>query len=258
LSSFGEFGDDSSFGSEGDGEDWLTTYADAITLLMAFFVMMYSASRLDGKKFEEIKVGIETHVTRRVASPTTGFIPAIPGVPVSTPIETPTDSELPKELIDATGLGVNEGGGANTPLEVLAEDGDLNQSVDSKGIMLEFASDAFFEPGSARLKSSSKPALTQVAAYLREREVPPKVLVEGHTDDSPIRSMRYNSNWDLSASRAISVLRFLEEKGVDSQTMRATALAHTEPKVPNRDPWGNVVRENQEANRRVVLWIQAR
>ena len=258
MSQYGDFGEDSSL-SEREGEEWLTTYADAITLLMAFFVMMYSASKLDGKKFEDIKVGIETHVThRRAQNPTTGFIPAIPGVPVSSPVADPTDREMPKELIDGSGEGNNEGGGANTPLEVLAQDGDLNQSVDSKGIMLEFSSEALFEAGSARLKPASKPALAQVAVYLRDREAPPKILIEGHTDDTPIRSTRYRSNWDLSASRAIAVLQFLENKGIDSQTMSVTAFAHTEPKVPNRDPWGNVNKENQKTNRRVVLWIQER
>jgi chemotaxis protein MotB len=258
LSQYGDFGDDG-FGDDGPGEDWLITYADAITLLMAFFVMLYSASTLDGKKFEKIKIGIETHLThRRPANPTTGFIPAIPGVPVSSTSAEPTDREQPKELIDGSGGGYNEGGGAQTPLEELAEEGKFEQSKGGKGIMLEFSSEALFEAGSARLKPSSRPALAQVAVFLRDREVPPRVLIEGHTDDSPIRSLRYKSNWDLSASRAIAVLRFLEDNGVDSQTMRATALAHTEPKVPNRDPWGNIDRENQQANRRVVLWVQER
>jgi chemotaxis protein MotB len=259
VNSYGDFGDDS-FGGGGDGgEDWLTTYADAITLLMAFFVMLYSASKLDGKKFEDIKAGIETHVThRRDASPTTGFVPAIPGVPVAAPSPDATDAELPKELIDGSGGGHNEGGGAQTPLERLEEEGKFQQSAGGKGMMLEFSSEALFEAGSARLKAGSRPALAQVGVYLRDRETAPRVLIEGHTDDSPIRSMRYQSNWDLSAARAIAVLRFLEDSGVDSQTMSATALAHTEPKLPNRDPWGNPVRANQEENRRVVLWVQER
>lgn len=259
MNSYGDFGGDSFGGGDDGGEDWLTTYADAITLLMAFFVMLYSASKLDGKKFEEIKVGIETHVThRRDASPTTGFVAAIPGVPVASPSPDATDAELPKELIDGSGGGHNEGGAAQTPLEELEEKGKFQQKAGGKGTMLEFSSEALFEAGSARLKSGSRPALAQVAVYLRDHETAPRVLIEGHTDDSPIRSMRYNSNWDLSAARAIAVLRFLEDNGVDAQTMSATALAHTEPKLPNRDPWGNPVRANQEANRRVVLWVQAR
>ena len=259
MSIYGQFNEGDSFSGDDGGEDWLTTYADAITLLMAFFVMMYSASRLDGKKFEEIRAGIETHVThRRSDSAATGFIPAIPGVPVSKPVNSPTDATKLQELIDGSGPGSVEGGGADSPLEVLANEGKLNQDVHSKGIMLEFRSEALFEPSSARLKGQSKAALAQVAAYLRELEVPPSVLVEGHTDDSAINSTRYKSNWDLSAARAIAVLRFLEERGVDSETLRATAFAHTEPKLPNRDPWGNPIRANQEANRRVVLWIQER
>ena len=240
------------------GEDWLTTYADAITLLMAFFVMMYSASKLDGKKFEDIKVGIETHVTHRRSDSTTGFSPQVPGSPVTAEPVIPTDRDKPKEMIQGSGEGSSEGGGAQSPLEVLSNQGDVSQSLQESVVMLEFSSGALFERGSARLKASARPVLADLASRLRERESPPKIIIEGHTDDSKVRSTRYPSNWELSSARAVSVLRFLVSRGIDPETMEVRAYADTEPKQPNRDPWGNPDPEGRAANRRVVMWIQDR
>jgi chemotaxis protein MotB len=79
--------------------------------------------------------------------------------------------------------------------------------------------------------------------------------VQGHTDDSPINTPQFPSNWELSAARASAVVRYFAEKGIATERMRATGFADTIPKVPNRDPQGNPIRVNQEENRRITIRV---
>ena len=83
-----------------------------------------------------------------------------------------------------------------------------------------------------------------------------RVTVEGHTDDSPIYSKSFPSNWELSSIRAGTVVRLLESKGLPRADLRPVGLADTEPVVPNRDGSGTPIPENQAANRRILIRIQ--
>lgn len=122
---------------------------------------------------------------------------------------------------------------------------------------LEMSSAAFFDSGSASLSSAGKALLQEMAAALSaDRFKNYRITVEGHTDDTPINTPQFPSNWELSTARASAVVRFLLEQGIPAQRLRAAGYADTFPKAPNRDASGNPIPENQALNRRVVIKLE--
>lgn len=211
--------------NEEECEDWLTTYADAITLLMAFFVMMFSISKVDPVKLEQLQQSLAKDIAKK---------------DVLQPIQL-----LKDDLKDtAQSLGAEEVMGVMT---------------DDKGIVLEFAAQAFYAPGTADLKPEAEVVMKRVAALLNaERYQGFQIEVEGHTDDIPISTPQFPSNWELSAMRATTVTRYFISGGVAPARLRATGFADVSPKVPNRDMNGNPLPANQAINRRITVHIMPR
>lgn len=121
------------------------------------------------------------------------------------------------------------------------------------GVELNLRGAAFFDLASADIKPGGVPLLRDIAATLAG--TPYKVTVEGHTDNLPIESWLYPSNWELSSARASRVARFLIDHGVPRDHMRVEGLADTRPVAPNADPAGRPIAENQAKNRRVVILV---
>jgi flagellar motor protein MotB len=121
----------------------------------------------------------------------------------------------------------------------------------------EMGSAAFFDSGSARLSDGGKAILRGIlgplTAALAEGY---RIRVEGHTDDTPIDTPQFPSNWELSTARASAVVHYFLEQGVPAERLRAVGYADTEPKVPNRDAAGNPIPANQAQNRRVVIKLE--
>ena len=207
----------------GDGptEDWLVTYADAITLLMAFFVIMFSISEPSPEKFEVVASSILAELQGT-------------GTPVK---DTPFQNMAKAMKSEET------------------EDSDVNAT--KQGTTFNFKSAKLFKPGSAELLPTAVPILDRVAQLISFMGVTNySVDVEGHTDDIPIRTKQYPSNWELSAARATNVVRFLISRGIEPERMRAIGLAETRPKVPHRDAQGQPIKANQAKNRRVTIRVE--
>ena len=125
-----------------------------------------------------------------------------------------------------------------------------------RGIVLELAANAFYQPGAATLRPEARPILESVAKTLNTPVYSKfKVAVEGHTDDNPITNDRFASNWELSAARATNVVRLFGDAEIPVHRMRAVAFAETQPKVANRDGAGNPLPENQAKNRRIIIRV---
>jgi chemotaxis protein MotB len=208
-------------------EDWLTTYADAITLLMAFFVMLLSFAKFNIPDFEEAAAAIKEKIGgREETSPTTAL------------------------KIDVQDVVFQ-----------MQADQVVNVAVDDRGVVIELASSAFYKPGSADFREEAIPVLQKMGQLLgAPRYDLYLVEVEGHTDDIPIKSERFPSNWELSAGRASRVVRYFtgetdERHRIDPRRTRAVGLADTRPKVPHRDAAGKPIPENQAANRRVNIRV---
>jgi chemotaxis protein MotB len=215
------------FGSHHEEEDeaWLLTYADFITLLMGFFVLMFSISKVDPVKLEQIQSSVSAEIGKK---------------DVLQPIQM-LKSDLKETM---RGMGVDDVVGVYT---------------DDRGVVVEFAAQAFYNPGTAIIKPEAEPVFKRIGGMLNaDRYVAFQVEVEGHTDDIPISTPQFPSNWELSAARATTVVRFFIDGGVTAARLRATGFADVSPKVPNRDQAGNPLPNNQAVNRRITVHILPR
>jgi len=121
---------------------------------------------------------------------------------------------------------------------------------------LELDGGAFFKPGSADLTDQAVPVLKSIHEELASPIYQSfNISIEGHTDDDPINSLKFPSNWELSSGRASTVVRFMITEGMRNTRLKATGFADTRPKFPNRDAQGAPLIDNMIANRRVVLRI---
>jgi len=219
-------------------DDWLITYADMITLLLCFFVLFLVMS-----------------ITKKQALPP----PEPPKIVAEAP-KPPPPLQLPEAFPNNLPLGEDE---TNQKLAEPVPPPGLPQEVaqiQPKGdriTILEIDSAAFFDRGSATLSDSGKTLLQGVAGKLKSDEYKDySITVEGHTDDTPISTAQFPSNWELSTARASAVARFLLEQGIVAQKLRAAGYADTLPKLPNRDVYGDAIPENQAQNRRVVIKLE--
>ncbi len=206
---------------------WLLTYADMITLLVALFIMLYSMSAVNQEKFGALAQSMRREFQ---ALPEHNGGKIIGTGNIVDPIEQQA-SQL-QQFLQEKGL--------QSQVRVRHEE---------RGLVISLLSDgALFDLGSADLKPSARQVLDQIAGVLRA--VPNPVLIEGHTDNLPIRTAQYPSNWELSAARAARVLRYLVQKGgVPAHRVIAVGYADTRPLVPNNSA------ANRAQNRRVDIAI---
>lgn len=206
-----------------DGENdtiWLLSYADLITLLFGFFVMLMTFSKLDSDTFEKAR------------RETTRFFGG--------------EYELPMQKLKAEISKQME-------QQRLAE--QVHFDLDSRGLSVTFRGALFFDPASADLRPEADRLIQQILPVIKNMGDDIKIIIEGHTDDSPISDERFPSNWELSSYRASRVLRLLEGLGVPKRQLRAIGFGDSMPAYPNRDDKGNAIPENQTRNRRVVLRV---
>lgn len=210
-------------GSQGPGS-WITTYADMITLLMCFFVIMYSASEPSQSKWEQLKGGIESDVMN-VVNPT----------PLA-------------DLYNALEAKYDNPENDNT---------DITIDFESKGIVISLGSSSLFESGDSKLMAKGLDIVNQLGMELNERMKTYLLIidVEGHTDDVPISTFKFPSNWELSSSRSASVVKEFTDLGVDEKFVRAIGHADSFPLEPNRDDSGNAIPANMALNRRVDIIV---
>jgi chemotaxis protein MotB len=206
-------------------EDWLLSYADMITLIMAFFIILVSMSKIDANKYEEVQSGMARDIGNRE---------------VTKPLQ-----DLRSELLGAVaGAGVDE---------------SVDIGRDDRGVVLNLASGTMFQPGSADIRPEIRPVMKEIATTLGQpRFTGYQIEIQGHTDDTPVRTPQYPSNWDLSAARALATLKLLNELGIEQPRMKIAAFADTAPRVPNRSDTGRAYPENQAINRRVQIHVYPR
>ena len=208
---------------EPEDEEWLTTYADAITLLMAFFIMLVSFSKIDLPLFEEVMAGIQQEIGQGEAKET-------------------TTSEVKTKIEDVV---------FETGMEQIVE-----VHKDERGVTIEMASAGFFISGTAKIKEEAKPLIAKWAGVLTQESFKYFMIeAEGHTDNEPIHTEMFPSNWELSAARASAVVRELQGNGVHVFQLKAVGFGDAHPKVPNLNPDGTPNKINQAKNRRVAILL---
>lgn len=234
-------------------ERWLVSYADFITLLFAFFVVMYAISQVNEGKYRILSDTLSS-AFRNIPGASSGAQVAInPNAPL--PVTIPTRRPSPPVKADET-LRLkrekvrNMAKEINEALAPLVKEGQVRITEGALGITVDINASVLFAPGDARLGASAIQALNAVAGILAPTDFP--VTVEGHTDNTPISTVQFPSNWELSGMRASSVVRLFIDSGVDSRRLTATGYADQRPVADNATP------EGRGRNRRVAITIESR
>ena len=207
------------------GDEWLMTFGDMMALLLTFFVLLIGISSPDPGKYDKAMKSISE---------------ALGGAPASQ-----------EELMVSEKVAEASFENLGSQVEEIIKEGNLQDVVEVKvnerGVVLNIVGGALFRSGSARLGKGIKPLLLDIAFTVEK--LPYKIIVEGHTDDQKTRGGPYPSNWELSAARAASVVRFMvEQGGVAPNRFSAIGYAHYRPLYAPTP-------ENRVKNRRVELII---
>lgn len=229
-------------------ERWLVSYADFITLLFAFFVVMYAISSINEGKYRVLSDSLvqafrEPPTSARLIEMRTRNPELLEGggrpigqAPPRQPaaqVETERMKKVAKNVLDA--------------MAPLVKEGQVRVTQSPRGITVEINASVLFATGEAILQPASTEALTAVARVLAQVDNP--IQVEGHTDNVPIRSPVFPSNWELSSARAGSVVRLFTEQGVPPARLVAIGYADNRPLDTNATP------EGRARNRRVNILI---
>lgn len=205
-----------------DQEGWLITYLDVITLLLVMMVVMLSFAGPIGAKGPG-----------QADSPDSGTALSVPDIRPKLPLNQNRQASDPL---------------AGLPIDTLGK--QVEVIVNQDRLSFRISSELLFASGDAGLVSGASAVLDQLLP-LFDKVPEHTVVVEGHTDNVPIQTERYPSNWELSTSRAGAVVRYLVSRGVEPQRLRATGYADTRPLAANDNP------SSRAGNRRVELVLEA-
>jgi chemotaxis protein MotB len=215
-------------GSEPSHERWLVSYADFITLLFAFFVVLFASSQADRNKARRASEAVEQAFDGPAK-------PALKSEGREAPAGDLPDLEPSlKRLAKELSAEINAG--------------EMQVRMDPRGIVVSLSQATFFPSGEDAIEPSTFPSLEKVARAVRE--LPNQVRTEGHTDSVPIHTGRFRSNWDLSAARAIAVTDLFRDRwGIAATRLGVTGYADTAPIDSNETERGRA------RNRRVDIVI---
>lgn len=236
-----------------DHNRWLVSYADFITLLFAFFVVMYSLSSINEGKYRLLSDSIG-QAFRNLSVNEGGELIELPPVRPVQPIVPPPPprrddgAEARRRQTAARMHSMAEE--IRRVLSPLTRAGRVQVSEGAFGISVEINASLLFAPGDAALGADAVTALRAVAQVLAPAGFP--ITVEGHTDNLPISTYRYPSNWELSAVRASSVARLFIDSGVAADRLTAAGYADQRPVADNGS------QEGRARNRRVTILIESR
>ena len=206
---------------EDDSNDWIMTFADVISLLLAFYVLILSTASIDIGKQEALAQG---------------FASMIDGEEAPTPFTDIKDGL--NQIVEESGLQ------DSVQVELLPD-----------GVHMEFSDLSLFKPGRADFSEKAKKILTKASGVILENsEAHYLIEIEGHTDDTPISNAQFASNWELSSARSTGVVRHFISLGVDPLKLKGAAYADTRPKI---DPFadGIDIKSARAANRRIVIFV---
>lgn len=228
---------------------WMLTYGDMITLVLTFFILLYSYSTIDVVKWKQVVSSLRGSLGVMRGGTTLNEIEMVGlGQPdenlndIKVTAEDLADFEkLQQEKIEMEVLKA-------TLIDQLHEvDLRISVSTDERGVVLRFEDSVLFDKGKADLKPNARAVLDKVGNILSSLDN--HIRIEGHTDDLPIHTAKFPSNWELSTSRATNVLRYLLEHGLDPKKLSAVGYGEYHPIVPNSDE------ESRQKNRRVDIVI---
>lgn len=225
---------------------WLISYADFITLLFAFFVVMYAISSVNVSKYKTFSDSLNVALSKK-------------SNPDAASSDASEQEQMLKTLVDKRTARLGEqqrklqeglnviAGGLSQVMSNMINSGLVSITQTKRGVVIDISASSLFKTGDATLQADSLGVLRRVAEVLSKEEY--AIEVEGHTDDVPIKTAQFPSNWELSSARASSVVRMLIDNGVNERRLSVVGLAANQPLVPNDTP------EDRAKNRRVTITI---
>lgn len=226
--------DDDLFLDDSDGETWLTSYADLMTLIACFFILIVAFANFEDPAFQ-IKAQEFSQYFKR-SQPKIIYTAVEKNIQKEKPISNKTQSEkLLSSKIEQKKLS-------------------RISTIDKKGdYEIIHSASVIFPPGKIRLTNEVKQSLDVLIELIKESEESYYLVVEGHTDDTDINNIKYPSNWELSAARSAIIIKKFVQSGLDPNKLVSIAYGNTRPLYPNRDKSGDAISENQRLNRRAVI-----
>ena len=214
----------------------MVTFTDLITLLLTFFVLLLTMANFDPNKMKTLAESMQGAF---------GVLETFPTIPIHPVIEIPKKSgdeqKKKQSLKDAEKI--------KEVVQTKNMEDAVKVEITDKGIAIMLRDPVGFASGSADLKEQGKEILKDISDVIKENSNL-KVRIEGHTDDVPISSQRFRSNWELSSARSLSVVQLLaEQTGIKPENMSAVGYGEYRPLVPNTSP------ENRSKNRRIQIFV---
>jgi chemotaxis protein MotB len=221
-------------GGHANHERWLVSYADFITLLFAFFVVMFASTQSDRKKAQQVSASVREALAHgQMSAALSSVIYGRPGEARDKSDAAPKEAAPKKQESFAPRPDlVNSMQTLNAKLADELKAGKVEVKLESRGLVISLREAGFFASGESVIDPASLPALEKVAAVIRA--LPNPVRLEGHTDSRPIHTARFANNWDLSAARAIAMLELFSGRfGVDVGRMAIAGYADNAPTDTN-------------------------
>jgi len=217
-------------------ERWLLTYADLITLLLAFFVMLYVFSKQDTRKYDAMTMQLKA-----IFSGGTGIVDEggrTGSQTIESATEGPSDIEIRRQL-ERQIKGLVQAEGLQDNISII---------TDERGIVIRIMDKAFYDTGKADLKENARSTLDSIAPVIKS--IPNEIRIEGHTDNIPISTYEFKSNWELSVRRATEVVKYLVENGgISPKRISAAGYAEYRPVADNG------TEANRALNRRIEIIV---
>jgi chemotaxis protein MotB len=233
-------------------ERWLVSYADFITLLFAFFVVMYAISSVNQGKYNQLSSSLGSAFTGDISPRLGQQVNASEGSANKSSHKTTLIQPIKLNQLRSQQMRERETMAAmalklSNSLSPLISQGKIRMVQNNRGIRIDIHDSLLFGSGSATLSASATEPLTQIADALKSNTN--LIQVEGHTDNTPIHNEQFFSNWELSAMRATSLVRMLNSAGVDESRLSAVGFGAAQPISDNATPDGRA------KNRRVSIMI---
>ncbi|MGE5470017.1 MAG: flagellar motor protein MotD [Bacteroidota bacterium] len=236
-------------------ERWLVSYADFITLLFAFFVVMYAVSSVNEGKYKVLSNSLTNAFMNTTAVEGGQPMAVIQGAPplamrpIVKPDKLPEQRKQEEKKVEQRQKMKNVASNIMDALQPLVAQGKVRLLETSRGVTIEINDSILFPAGQARLQPASISAMGAIAQVLANTDFP--ITIEGHTDNVPISTPQFPSNWELSAMRATTVLRLFNDGGVGAERLTAIGYGETRPIETNTTP------EGRARNRRVSILIDS-
>jgi len=233
---------------EAGAPPWVMTFADLVTLLMVFFILLFAMGTIEDQKWKQIKASLKSALGTQEL-PEAGLRE---GLDVIKDVDAKLDTKT-IHAVDEVGAMV-----AKEMEEIASEveefvyknklSGQVEVSSDQRGAIITVSDVVLFPPGKSRMTFAGRSTIKQIFDLLKQFNY--DVRIEGHTDNTPIHTERFPSNWELSAARAAEVARMLVEEGFPPEKLSVVGFAEFQPKVPN------TTLESRGVNRRIEIVYQ--